>query len=258
MNPESIFRIFAFILVSICCSIGANCPLRSEMNEAIHGCVRRQVLLKNKSAFIGIDMETLRVMCSEFHATMSCLIKLASSCPEQSARFIEDGINAQPHFPHKELMHQLCSTQDLYEKYSIHFFCISGHKKKLRQCFHTFEKSIEPFVNSHDMTAQVCRPVDSLMSCMEAVMASSCSSGDPTKLLRSLVGPLMPHGVQVASCPAITGEERKVETKSPENTSPEHIKMVYDNNSSPLLRHFSPASFVIISCFLHLLIRARF
>jgi len=255
MNPESLLRIFAFILVSICCPIGARCPLPSEMGDAIGNCVRKQILLKNKSAFIGIDMERLRVMCSEFYTTMRCLSELAASCPEQSARLIETRINSQQDFPHKELMHQLCSTQDLYEKYSLHFFCISGHKKKLHQCFHTFEKSIEPFVNSHDMTAQVCRPVDSLMSCMDSVMTSSCS-GEATDLLRALVGPLMPHGVDIATCPAITGQDKKHQTKSPEKTSPEHYKVLYDNNSSSTLGSLPAMAFVLIACFTNLLARA--
>jgi len=255
MTPDSLLPTLAFILVSICCPILAQCPRPAEMGDAINGCVRSQILLKNKSAFIGIDMERLRVMCSEFYTTIRCLSELAASCPEQRARFIEIRINSQQDFPHKELMHQLCSTQDLYEKYSLHFFCISGHKKKLHQCFRTFEKSIEPFVNSHDMTAQVCRPVDSLMSCMDSVMSSSSCSGEATNLLRTLVGPLMPHGVDVATCPAITGDYSKVQTKSPEKTSPEHYKVLYDNNSASVPAHFPWMSFVLITSFTHFVAR---
>lgn len=257
MNLESLLRIFAFILVSICCPIVGQCPSPSELGGAINSCIRRQVLLKNKSAFIGVDMERLRVMCSEFYTTLTCLSKLVTSCPEQSARFIEIKINSLHDFPHKELMHQLCSTQDLYEKYSIHYFCIHNNKRKLQECFHTFEKSIEPFVNSHDMTAQVCRPVDSLMSCMESEL-SSCH-GDPQNLLRSLIGPLMPHGVDVTACPALSGQQSKPKAKSQEKTSPEHYKVLYDNNSnSSSNKHHPIASFVFTVGFLHLFLRGRF
>jgi len=250
MNPESLLRIFTFILVSICCPIVGKCPLPSEIDGSINSCIRRQILLKNKSAFIGVDMETLRVMCSEFYATVTCLGKLVTSCPGESTRFIESRINSRHGFPHKELMHKLCSTQDLYEKYSIHYFCISNNKKKLQGCFHNFEKSIEPFVNSHDMTAERCRPVDSLMSCMESEL-TSCS-GDPKSLLRALVGPLMPHGDDVAACPAIAGGENKLKAKSPEKTSPEHYKVLYDNNSS---QNQPFASFVFVTCFMIVLAR---
>lgn len=255
MNSESLLRIFAFILVSICCPIVGKCPMPSEMGGAINSCIRRQILLKNKSAFIGVDMERLRVMCSEFYTTMTCLSKLVTSCPEQSARFIEIQINSQNDFPHKELMHQLCSTQDLYEKYSIHFFCINDNKKKLQECFHTFEKSIEPFVNSHDMTAQVCRPVDSLMTCMESEL-TSCS-GNPKNLLRALIGPLMPHGVDVAACPAMAGGENKLKAKSQEKTSPEHYKVLYDNNNSSSSQNQPLTSFVFTLCFMHMFVRGR-
>lgn len=243
MKSGTFLRFVSFLLVSISWPIRAKCP--DNLEEKVQECIKKQTPLKDRSSIIGIDMERLRIMCSEFHATMRCLGHIVNKCPEHTASVIESSINSKEELPHQQLMHKLCSVSDLYEKYSLHFNCIDRHKGRLRQCYQTFEKSMEPFVRSHDMTSQVCSPVSSLMSCMDASVASSCNP-DSVTLLRHLVGPMMPHGVAVEACPAITGEEAKKVT-SPAKAITERYKVLYDPVNKASLA--VPSSWMTFVCF---------
>ena len=73
------------------------------------------------------------------------------------------------------------------------------------------------------------------MTCMESEL-TSCS-GDPKNLLRALIGPLMPHGVDVAACPAMAGGENKLkvgyELKYKQNSDCDHLESIFFNVFQP-------------------------
>ncbi|XP_064633329.1 uncharacterized protein LOC135491407 [Lineus longissimus] len=198
-----IYGCIPLILTGIAFAYGG-CP--GDIPMAVSHCMtgfdaQVQMLGEPDTIFSGIDVESIRVMCSTYMSSMLCIAMMRKSCPAKQQEKIDSKIE------HVLYLRDLCTRQNFYELYAMHQTCFSRLRSKSSECYTNFELNTNSIMKlamtgNRPAIKECCRRLDVLLECVNKNVETGCGVG-ATSLVEDLVRPSVKIGL-ICKLEAIT------------------------------------------------------
>ncbi|XP_046354394.1 uncharacterized protein LOC124133855 [Haliotis rufescens] len=183
----------------VVCGVKGECP--QDVKSQAYSCFTdyssqyQNMQYSQRKMCCGVDVETLRAFCSSFVQAMQCLDHLKGRCPAEKHKLIDQ--TKQNLKGAEQGLRDLCSDDNIYEKYARHQNCFALQGYVSEDCLTKYmNNSIRLMSKVNRKTIdELCRDMRNAMNCIKPNIQAMCGV-EASKLVEILIKPMVRDSAQ--------------------------------------------------------------